>query len=519
MNIALALLAAARTWSDNIAIAGLDGTRVRYGELAARARAIAGALSRRGLEPGDRVALSASNAPEYFECLLGIWTAGLCAVPLNPRLHPREFEYAIRNSGAKLCFATGDLAPHLVDAGCGVVRIGSVDFVRMCEGVQLAPVERVPEDIAWLFYTSGTTGRPKGAMLSHRNLMAFIVSMLADGGAAVHDNVLHIAPLSHGSGFLGLVYLMRGRTNVVLLQGGLERDAVFGALNGFSPLSVFAVPTVIQTLMDKLVPREMVANIHMIYFGGAPMYVDDLKRAIAFFGAERLWHLYGQGEAPMTITYLPPWLRDVSGTAKYETQLASVGIARTGVAVRVVDEDGADCAPGQVGEVVVRGDVVMSGYWDNPEATDAAFRDGWLRTGDLGALDEAGFLTLHDRSKDMIIAGGSNIYPREIEEVLLTHPDVRECAVVGVRDPKWGEVPAAFIVWSGSAAFNPTALEEHCLAHLARFKRPRHYFVVAELPKNGYGKVLKTELRELAQSGRAEQSVSSCERRAPRYRP
>lgn len=501
MNIALALQSAARTWNDNIAVAGWDGTRIRYGELSARAGAIAGALSQRGLEPGDRVALAMSNVPEYFECILGIWTAGLCAVPLNPRLHAREFEYAIRNSGAKLCFATDDLAPHLGEAERDVVRIASIDFVRMREAAPLRPVERAPEDIAWLFYTSGTTGRPKGAMLSHRNMMAFVVSMLADGGGAVHDNFLHIAPLSHGSGFMGLAYLMRGRTNIVVPQSGLDRNAVVAALKVFAPLSFFAVPTVLRTLMDKLVPPELVGYIHMIYFGGAPMYVDDLEHAIRFFGVERLWHLYGQGEAPMTITYLPPWLRRAPGTAEYETRLASVGIARAGVAVRVMDGNGADCAPGQVGEVVVRGDVVMSGYWDNPEATDAAFRDGWLLTGDLGTLDEAGFLTLHDRSKDMIISGGSNIYPREIEEVLLTHSDVRECAVVGIRDPKWGEVPVAFIVSSDAAAFDPAALEAHCLAHLARFKRPRHYFAVPELPKNGYGKVLKTELRMLALSG------------------
>ena len=220
MNIALALLAAARTWDGNIAVAGSDGTRLRYGELAARARAIAGALSQRGFEPGERIALAMSNTLEYFECLLGIWTAGLCAVPLNPRLHAREFAYAIRNSGAKLCFASADMAPGLGGAGCGIVAVGSAMYRQMLDAAPITPVTREPEDLAWLFYTSGTTGRPKGAMLSHRNMLSFIVSILADGGGMVHDNVLHIAPLSHGSGFMGLAYLLRGRTNVVLPQGG-----------------------------------------------------------------------------------------------------------------------------------------------------------------------------------------------------------------------------------------------------------------------------------------------------------
>jgi long-chain acyl-CoA synthetase len=499
MNIALALLAGARTWGGNIAVAGLNGARIDYAGLARRSGAIAAALIERALQPGDRVALVMSNIPEYFEVLLGIWAAGLCAVPLNPRLHAREFEYAIDNSGAKLCFASSDLVSELRDSGCDVIEIGGGTYRNALESVPVAPVDRAPEDLAWLFYTSGTTGRPKGAMLTHRNVMAFVVSMLADG--AMHSNILHIAPLSHGSGFLGIACLMRGRTNVVLAQGGLDRAAMTAALKDFAPLSFFAVPTVLNTLMDKAVPPDLVSGIHMIYFGGAPMYVDDLKCAMAFFGTERLWHLYGQGEAPMTITYFPPWLRGRPDVQGYEARLASVGIARTGVAVRVMDENGGDCAPGQIGEVGVRGDVVMTGYWNDPAATRAAFRDGWLLTGDLGAMDEENFLTLHDRSKDLIISGGSNIYPREIEEVLLTHPQVRECAVVGMRDPKWGEVPVAFIVAQGSEMPEVPALEAHCLAQLARFKRPRRYHFVPELPKNGYGKVIKTPLRERATAG------------------
>ena len=499
MNIAAAFLAAARTWKDNVAIARPDGPFASYGALAARSAAIARSLADHGLVAGDRVAFAMSNLPEYIEILLGTWTAGLCAVPLNPRLHAREFAYAIGDSGSKLCFASTDLAPHLADGACDVIEVGSDDYLQMREGESLDPVERAPDDLAWLFYTSGTTGQPKGAMLTHRNIMAFVVSMLADGGAMVHDNVLHIAPLSHGSGFMSLAYLMRGRTNVVLPQTGLDQVSMAAAIENYGPLSFFAVPTLVNKLMDGIVELAQVPGIHMIYFGGAPMYVDDLKRAIGFFGSERLWHLYGQGEAPMTITYLPPWLRGSPESEGYEARLASVGIARSGVAVRVTDQNGADCPPGEIGEVVVKGDVVMPGYWNRPDATAAAIRDGWLLTGDLGALDEAGYLTLHDRSKDMIISGGSNVYPREIEEVLLTCPGVQECAVVGLRDAKWGELPVAFVVAAHGITLEPDALDAHCLAHLARFKRPRRYHFVQELPKNGYGKVLKTTLREMAE--------------------
>jgi acyl-CoA synthetase (AMP-forming)/AMP-acid ligase II len=502
MNIAVAFLAAARTWSNNIAVTAPDGSPIRYAELAHRAGAIAGALKKRGLAPGDRVAVGMSNTTEYYEILLGIWIAGLCAVPLNPRLHAREFAHVVGNSDAKLCFASADLVSSLTGVGCDLAEVGSPGYHDLLTCAAIAPVERAPDDLAWLFYTSGTTGRPKGAMLTHRNVMAFITSMLADGGAMVHDNVLHIAPLSHGSGFLGLCYLLRGRTNVVLPQGGLDRASMTAVLERFAPVSFFAVPTVMNALMDGIVPPALACNIHMIYFGGAPMYVDDLRRALAFFGGERLWHLYGQGEAPMTITYLPPWLRGLSGDADYDARLASVGMARSGVAVCVMNEANGECRPGEIGEVAVRGDVVMSGYWCDPGATGAAFRDGWLLTGDLGAMDAAGFLTLHDRSKDMIISGGSNIYPREIEEVLLTFPGVRECAVIGVRDRKWGEVPVAFIVPSNKDAPDAAALDAHCLAHLARFKRPQSYRMVPELPKNGYGKVVKTILRQIADADR-----------------
>jgi len=501
MNVAAAFLAAASTWRDNIAVVSPGGPATDYGRLSHNAAALAGALRARGLSSSDRVALAASNTPAYFEILLGVWIAGLCAVPLNPRLHSREFAYAIDNSGAKVCFASQDLSSSLPGEGCEIVEIGSLRYQEMLDHAPTAPIGRAPEDLAWLFYTSGTTGKPKGAMLTHRNLMAFIASMLADSGSAIADHALHISPLSHGSGFIGLCYLMRGRTNVVLPPGALDRAALTSAFDLATPLSFFAVPTVVAKLMDGIMATDMTEHVHMIYFGGAPMYVDDLKRAIRFFGSERLWHLYGQGEAPMTITYLPPWLRGAPGSEDYEGRLASVGIARTGVAIRVLDEAGADCPAGCAGEVAVAGDVVMGGYWNDPAATAAAFRDGWLLTGDLGVLDAEGFLTLHDRSKDMIISGGSNIYPREIEEVLLTFPGIRECAVVGIRDAKWGEAPVAFVVASEDDGPEVSALDAHCLAHLARFKRPRRYLLVSELPKNGYGKVMKTALRDIAERG------------------
>src|SRR5213082_3165760 len=220
------------------------------------------------------------------------------------------------------------------------------------------------------------------------------------------------------------------------------------------------------------------------------MYVADALRAIELFGP-RLYQLYGQGEAPMTITGLPQRYHQSSMMDK----LATAGFARTGCEVKIFDRDDRELAAGEIGEIVTRSDCVMAGYWKNPEATKKALRGGWLHTGDVGSMDEAGFLTIRDRSKDMIISGGSNIYPREIEEVLLRHPEIVEASVVGRPHPDWGEEVVAFVVAKPDTKVAEAELDKLCLDHIARFKRPRQYRFVEALPKNNYGKVLKTELR------------------------
>jgi long-chain acyl-CoA synthetase len=240
-------------------------------------------------------------------------------------------------------------------------------------------------------------------------------------------------------------------------------------------------------------------NLKTITYGGAPMYVADALRAIDLFGP-RLYQLFGQGESPMTITGLPQsWHADRTHP-RFLERLASCGFARTGVEVRVVDEEDGNLPVGEVGEIITRSDCVMAGYWQNPEASAKTLRGGWLHTGDLGSLDAEGFLTIRDRSKDMIISGGSNIYPREIEEVLLAHPDVAECSVVGRPHPEWGEEVFAFVVPRPGADIQASALDALCLDRIARFKRPRDYRFIDALPKNNYGKVLKTELRKILET-------------------
>jgi long-chain acyl-CoA synthetase len=241
------------------------------------------------------------------------------------------------------------------------------------------------------------------------------------------------------------------------------------------------------------------SNLKAIIYGGGPMYVEDCLAGLERFGF-KMTQLYGQGESPMTITALNVSHHADNKHPRYLQRLASVGVAQSAVDVRVADDDGGSREAGVVGEILVRGASVMTGYWNNPEATAETIRDGWLHTGDYGVFDEDGFLTLKDRAKDLIISGGSNIYPREVEEVLLQHPSVSEVSVIGRRDREWGEVVVAYVVTAGDNDIDVESLDSHCRNEIARFKRPKHYYQLASLPKNNYGKVLKTELREIDQA-------------------
>ncbi len=487
MNLAHLLHAVARRLPQAAAIALGTRTVATNAQLALRVQTLAaGMLGRHRLGPGDRVALAMKNCPEYYEVLFACWHAGLTAVPMNAKLHPKEFAYILGNCGAKLCFATPDLAGSI--AGTEVLATGSREY-RGLEGTPAAPAEVRPQDVAWLFYTSGTTGVPKGAMLTHRNLLFSNQAYFADiDKLAPGDSILHAAPLTHGSGLYGLPHLAAGALNVIPESGGFEPEEIFRLIAAHRGVSFFAAPTMlVRLLASPAAGGADLRNLKTITYGGAPMYVADCVRAIELFGP-RLYQLFGQGESPMTITGLP------QSDHAARSRLESCGFARTGVEVKVFDDADRELPAGEVGEIVTRSDCVMAGYWDNPAATAQALRGGWLHTGDLGSLDEAGYLGIRDRSKDMIISGGANIYPREIEEVLLRHPAVAECSVVGRPHPEWGEEVVAFVVRSGDV--DARQLDELCLGHIARFKRPRDYRFVDALPKNNTGKVLKTELRK-----------------------
>jgi long-chain acyl-CoA synthetase len=467
-----------------------------YGTLAGRAARLAGALRRMGLQPGDRVAVVARNAPEYVETIYGIWHAGLAAVPANAKLHGLELAYIIEHSGARVCFASagldGEVAAHAPKSLDRLITVGGSDYEQLF-AADAVPVEpRAGDDLAWLFYTSGTTGRPKGAMLSHRSLAWASHAYLSEVDAtAPGDPVLHAAPMSHGSGLYMMPHVARLGINVIPESGGFEPDEIFRLFDAWPGLSMFAAPTMVKRLVDANAACN-VDNIRTIVWGGAPMYVEDALKALDRFGP-RLAQIYGQGESPMTITTLSKQDIGDRDHPRWRERLASAG--RPYACLEVMVGDGAErpLPVGETGEILCRGDVVMSGYWRNPEATQASLKNGWLHTGDVGAFDADGYLTLKDRSKDLIISGGSNIYPREVEEVLLAHAAVREVSVIGRPDAEWGEVVVAYVVGAASAA----ELDALCLDAIARFKRPKDYVFVEALPKNNYGKILKTELREL----------------------
>lgn len=505
MNIAHLLLGSSQEFRDQVALAHGAAAHATYRELWRKVSVMSTHMRVRfGLAKGDRVAFAMSNCVEAIEVMYAIWHAGLCAVPMNAKLHAKEFAFILENSGATLCFVTPDLAAAIAEAAVDapalkeIVDVTSRGYAFMAIGDPSPIAACEPTDPAWLFYTSGTTGRPKGAILTHRNLLTMTLNYYADVDRPVAGgSMVHAAPISHGSGLWNFPMLARGVTQVFPESSKYDVAETVGLMNRWPDCSIFLAPTMVKRLVEHPAAADLKPGaLRLISYGGAPMYVNDLKRALDLLG-NVLCQLYGQGESPMTITHLSREMHAMRVHPRWEVRLASAGVADTCVEVRVVDNEGRQLPVGEVGEIIVKGDTVMAGYWNNPEATSRSLRSGWLWTGDVGTFDEDGFLTLKDRSKDMIISGGSNIYPREIEDVLNLHPAVAECSVVGRPHPEWGEEVIAFVVVRPGMDVAAPDLDQLCLDNIARFKRPKEYRFVEVLPKNNYGKILKTELRTL----------------------
>lgn len=505
MNPAEWLLSTAKTCPEAPALYCGTVQTADYGTFARRAASIAGALVERGIAAGDRVAILMQNRTEYLEALYGIWWAGAAAVPINAKLHAKEAAWIIEDSGASVVFASLSNAAELeaVKPTCldEIIIAGESSFSKLYEAPKVSkPASMAVNDMIWLFYTSGTTGRPKGVMISAGNMIAMITGYLAGVGShSRSDSTLYAAPMSHGAGIYNFMHVIAGSRHICPASGGFDAPEIFDLAAQFDRVSMFAAPTMVRRMVDHAkatgAAGDGLANV--IYAGG-PMYFADITEAVDTIGP-RFVQIYGQGECPMAITVLSRETVADRSHPRWRQRLNSVGRQQMVSRVSVVNQQGKTLPTGEIGEIVVQGPAVMTGYWNNPDASLQTVRNGWLWTGDMGALDEDGYLTLHDRSKDMIISGGSNIYPREVEEVLLGHPTVAEVAVVGRPHAEWGEEVVACIVPTSDQPVDAMALDALCIANIARFKRPKDYITLMTLPKNNYGKVVKTELRKLVE--------------------
>jgi acyl-CoA synthetase (AMP-forming)/AMP-acid ligase II len=506
MNVAIWLQRTAQLYPDRAALYSGDRLTATYSALGEQTCRLAGGLTEKlNLQPGDRVAIYMPNSPDYLTLLYAVWHAGGAVVPINYKLHPKEAAFILTNAGAKAAFvasgaAARDLQSALDDPADGpdLIDLESEGFRALQAAKPLTkPVPRGRDDLAWLFYTSGTTGRPKGVMITHGNIHAMSFSYFVDvDEVRAEDVALYAAPMSHGAGFYNFMHVLRGAAHSVPESGGFDPAEILALGRSLKSVHMFAAPTMVHRLVAQAKAEGSGGEgLRTIVYGGGPMYVADIEDAVATMGP-RFVQIYGQGECPMTITALSREMVADRSHPRWRERLGSVGFSQSCVEVRTLKEDGSQCAVGEDGEIAVRGAPVMAGYWQNPAATEKSLRDGWLWTGDVGRMDEDGCVTLTDRSKDVIISGGTNIYPREVEEVLLQLDDVDEVSVIGSPDPEWGEVIVAFVVRRDGSPISEADLDAHCLANMARFKRPKTYIFIDALPKNAYGKVLKTDLRQ-----------------------
>ena len=490
----------------------IQGERVwTWSEINARVDALVQGLQSLGMKAGDKMLVQSRNNAALFESCWAAFRLGAVWVPTNFRLTPPELAYLGRSSEATVMLAEDCFAAH-VDAvksassqlrhvvTIGQARDGEIgfdDLVKENLGAPTAIAEVDADTPLWYFYTSGTTGRPKAAMLTHGQMAFVVTNHLADliPGTDENDCSIAVAPLSHGAGIHALLNVARGAPTVLLASDKLEPATFWALVQKHRVSNVFTVPTIIKMLVeDPSVDRFDHSSLRYVIYAGAPMYRADQKRALQKLG-KVLVQYFGLGEVTGCITVLPPSMHAVDDTDP-NANIGSCGRPRTGMQVAILDERLQPVPAGSVGEICCRGPGVFAGYFNNVEATAKAFRGGWFHTGDLGRLDSRGLLYITGRESDMYISGGSNVYPREVEEVLLTHPGVAEVAVLGVPDAKWGEIGVAVVV-----ASQPGLSADMLLAHLdgrcAKYRWPRHFFFWDTLPKSAYGKVTKKDVRTL----------------------
>ncbi|WP_081654992.1 class I adenylate-forming enzyme family protein [Amycolatopsis orientalis] len=505
-TVASVLLRGHREFADLPAILERDGRTVSYRELGSLARRLVGGLRSLGLTKGDRVVVLTKNRPECFVLDHALAIGGFVRVALSYRLHPREVAEIVTDCGARAVIVDGErLAEISAVVGGTLVALDepagdAVPFQDLFPEREAEPAEVWPGDLAWMPYTSGTSGKPKGVVHTHRSLLSIIRNVLVElPGAASSDVLAHTAPLTHLSGYAMLAYFMRGASQLALDRFDAEELAALVEKHRVTVLPL--VPTMINLMLPVLESGKYdVSSVHTVLYGGSPIAPDRLARAIAVLGPVFV-QSYGLTEMPWS-SWLPKQDHLFDPGGELPPRLGSAGRVSPFIEMRLVDGAGQPVADGEAGEIQLRGDAGMAGYWNLPEETAETILDGgWIATGDVGRMVD-GFLRIVDRKKDMIVSGGFNVYPTEVENAIYTLPGVAEVAVVGVPDDRWGETVRAVVVPRAGAAVTAAEIEQVCLDTIAAYKRPRTVEFVDELPKTGTGKIMRRELKARYWAGR-----------------
>lgn len=509
MNLAQFLSQSARRNPGEIGFVWRD-SHWTWREMEARVNAFAAALrDEYGVVKGDRVLIQSANCNQMFESMFACFRLGAVWVPANYRQSPDEVAYLATASGARGMICGAGFAGHAKacrEAAASLeftIAIGEADFGpdydrlverHRGETVPAATVDR--DDPCWFFYTSGTTGRPKAAVLTHGQMAFVVTNHLCDlmPGTTHKDASIVVAPLSHGAGVHQLAQVAHGVKTIILPTDKMDVPTVWSLVETWRVSNIFTVPTIVKLLVeDASVDQFDRSSLRYMIYAGAPMYRADQKRALEKLGPV-LVQYFGLGEVTGNITVLPPAFHSLEDGP--DARIGTCGFERTGMEVQVQDDEGNALAAGETGEICTIGPAVFAGYYDNPDANAKAFRNGWFRTGDLGHMDENGFVYITGRSSDMYISGGSNIYPREIEEKILAHPEISEVAVLGVPDPMWGEVGVAVCVARAGANPDPRDIQSWLEARISRYKMPKRFIFWSEMPKSAYGKITKKMIRE-----------------------
>lgn len=509
MNLAHLVAQNARRHGDRVGFVWGERTWT-WREIDANVSALAAALAARGIVKGDRILVHSKNCDEMFCSMFATFRLGAVWVPTNFRLMADEVADLAGYAGAKAFLCHGDFPDHaaaVASANPGLAftwRIGEGAFgetslsqvVADHASTRVADAAVDHDDPCWFFFTSGTTGRSKASVLTHGQMAFVVTNHLCDlmPGTTEDDASLVVAPLSHGAGVHQLTQVARGAKTILLPTERFDIDEAFRLIAKYRVTNMFTVPTILKMMVEHpAVDTHDHSSLRYVIYAGAPMYREDQKAALRKLGGV-LVQYFGLGEVTGNITVLPPALHDPEDGP--HARIGTCGFERTGMQVQIQGDEGQELQPFETGEICVIGPAVFAGYYENPEANAKSFRDGWFRTGDLGHMDKEGFVYITGRASDMYISGGSNIYPREVEEKILTHPAIGEVAIVGVPDPVWGEVGIAVCVTRDDLSVGEAEIAAFLAEKVPRYKMPKRFFFWDALPKSGYGKVPKRMVRD-----------------------